>query len=636
MRERVRELWAAFVDGRLTDVELDELAAAISESPEVVDEFLADLEMVGLLGQLGVSEEEFVRSFRERLRAEDDVSGLLRAVGRRISEEARRKGARVSTRKRPAAVRRRWHFLPYVAAAAAAAVVLGLLFLLPGVGGVGGDRTDGLAVSPEDRPAAQETSEARQPENEPGKPEGLSVDERIEIVAAPEPESVEIDEIPTGFSGERVARTEDTNDPETAGEPELAAEPDTHATMDTTRNPASVGFVRGKARYRRRDGAKSFQVIDGIRFGPGDSLDTLLGAVRIDFEGAAVFCGKGVRLSFVPSGLRVEDGEIVCDVSGGADRLGVLTADGVVRHIGTRFSVKVLPGETVVTVAEGEVELETTAGKARLSEGLQAEMSRGREPGRPRKVDAVHEMAWVRGLFPRVTTGLEVFLPLGEGAGHVAHGITRAGTPINLTVPEEGAAWIEGGLAARKVTTVASETPASALTRACKRTNEITIEAWVRSASTAQSGPARIISLSVDRYNRNFTLAQGVFQGPSSVYVARLTTTDTNRNGLPELVTPVGSLNTRLTHVVYTREADGTERIYLNGAERASGKRGGDLSNWDENYRLLLFNELTEDRPWLGEIYLAAIYSRALSRAEVLQNRDAGLLAKAATTNGGR
>jgi hypothetical protein len=77
--------------------------------------------------------------------------------------------------------------------------------------------------------------------------------------------------------------------------------------------------------------------------------------------------------------------------------------------------------------------------------------------------------------------------------------------------------------------------------------------------------------------------------------------------------------------VVYTRDASGVARIYLDGLEVTSGVVGGDLSNWDSTYQLLLTNELTGDRPWLGELHLVAIYDRALDILEVERNFQVGV-----------
>jgi len=76
--------------------------------------------------------------------------------------------------------------------------------------------------------------------------------------------------------------------------------------------------------------------------------------------------------------------------------------------------------------------------------------------------------------------------------------------------------------------------------------------------------------------------------------------------------------------VIYTRDAAGVATIYVDGTVQASGTVGGDLSNWNGGYRLALANELTGNRPWLGELHLVAVFDRALSAAEVSQNYNAG------------
>jgi hypothetical protein len=56
-------------------------------------------------------------------------------------------------------------------------------------------------------------------------------------------------------------------------------------------------------------------------------------------------------------------------------------------------------------------------------------------------------------------------------------------------------------------------------------------------------------------------------------------TTTTGDNGSnPSVSTPAGSLSTDLTHVVYTRDAAGQARVYLDNVEVVSATIGGDLS----------------------------------------------------------
>jgi uncharacterized repeat protein (TIGR01451 family) len=212
--------------------------------------------------------------------------------------------------------------------------------------------------------------------------------------------------------------------------------------------------------------------------------------------------------------------------------------------------------------------------------------------------------------------GLQVLYTFREGSGTTVHDVSGVGVPLDLEMSDGSAVtWVPGGgLAIDSATLIASAGPATKVISACQGSNEITIDAWVRPANTTQDGPARIVTLSRDAYNRNFTLGQGLWGTlPSALYDVRLRTTATDDSGEPSLSTPDGSLTTELTHVVYTRDASGQARIYIDDVEQASGTVGGDFSNWDGGFRLALANELTGGRPWLGEFHLVAIYSRALS-----------------------
>ncbi len=91
------------------------------------------------------------------------------------------------------------------------------------------------------------------------------------------------------------------------------------------------------------------------------------------------------------------------------------------------------------------------------------------------------------------------------------------------------------------------------------------------------------------------------------------------------LAAPGSAVVPRLTHVVYTRDRKGRAVFYLDGKKRAVESVGGDLSAWDGRFCLALCNELTRDRPWLGELYRIAIYDGALSQEEVSRNFQGGL-----------
>jgi hypothetical protein len=220
----------------------------------------------------------------------------------------------------------------------------------------------------------------------------------------------------------------------------------------------------------------------------------------------------------------------------------------------------------------------------------------------------------------RVTDGLLAFYTFDEGSGLTVLDTSGVGEPLDLTVDSGTVYWISGGLAISDVALLKSAEPATKIIEACKATNEISIEAWVKPANTTQAGPARIVTLSKNLSYRNFTLGQ---QG--NTYDQRLLTTDTDINGRPSLATPKGFLSTKLTHVLYTFNDSGIARIYVNGTEASTRTVGGNLSKWNETYHLGLANEMTLNRAWLGELYLVAIYSRALSPQEIDQNFQAGV-----------
>jgi hypothetical protein len=200
----------------------------------------------------------------------------------------------------------------------------------------------------------------------------------------------------------------------------------------------------------------------------------------------------------------------------------------------------------------------------------------------------------------RVSLGLQVLYTFEEVEGATVLDISGVGEPLDLDISDTSAVtWVPGGLSIDAPAIISSSGPATKVIDACRISNEVTLEAWVRPANVSQKGPARILTLSSDTLARDFTLGQGLWGSkPADLYDVRLRTSTTSDNGRSSLSTAAGSLTTELTHVVYTRDASGVARIYLDGVQRALGPVGGDFSNWDTSFRLALANELTEDRPW--------------------------------------
>jgi hypothetical protein len=213
-----------------------------------------------------------------------------------------------------------------------------------------------------------------------------------------------------------------------------------------------------------------------------------------------------------------------------------------------------------------------------------------------------------------VTNTPLVLYTFEEGSGTTVRDVSGVGTPLNLTIGSSAAVtWnASGSLTITSPTTIASSGPATKLNSVLKASNAMTLEAWFKPANTTQGGPARIVSLSQDKYLRNLTLGQ-----ESSSYDLRLRTTSTDTNGKPNKTSAAGTVTTALTHLVYTRNSSGFVKLYINGVEQLNSTVGGDFSNWADTYRLILGNELTGDRPWLGRLHRVAIYDHAFGATDV-------------------
>ncbi len=225
----------------------------------------------------------------------------------------------------------------------------------------------------------------------------------------------------------------------------------------------------------------------------------------------------------------------------------------------------------------------------------------------------------------RVTENLQVLFDFSEGGGNQVLDISGVGTPINLLIRDPLTIdWLSGqGISIRGNSSIFSEEKPIRLIESLIETNEISMEAWIRSDKIFQAGPARIISISKDNFHRAATLA---YDGNNAFYnyVGRLNTTYSDVNGSPDLTTDQDFISLNLHHVVYTHAKSGEEKIFVNGVELMSGIRLGDFSSMTDDYRLSLSNEIGGERPWLGAFYLAAIYNKALDNHEVMQNFTAG------------
>lgn len=244
--------------------------------------------------------------------------------------------------------------------------------------------------------------------------------------------------------------------------------------------------------------------------------------------------------------------------------------------------------------------------------------------------DKIFDSAGIRSIEHREQVPLDLDInPSGQ--------ITRTETGITLN---RGAAIISARLRQPDDKKIPKIIPA------CRKSNALSIEAWVRSAAATlpenAEAPPRIVTLSKDISTRNFLLAQGGAESREGgdFYGVRLRRTrdgKTDANGLPPLVSRRGALTTQLSYVAFTRDRDGTARLYVNGVDQSDASRPadfrGDFSEWDDSFQLAIGNEITRNRPWAGDLQRIAIYSRALSPAEIEQSYFPALRAQLTLAN---
>ena len=219
----------------------------------------------------------------------------------------------------------------------------------------------------------------------------------------------------------------------------------------------------------------------------------------------------------------------------------------------------------------------------------------------------------------RVQDGVLAFYDFADTEGAVVRDRSGVKPALDLQIDRPGNVQREkGSLEIRNTTAIRSTSAPSKILNAVKRSNAISVEVWFRPANLTQKGPARLFTISGNISNRNVTLGQegGALQ-------ARLRTTRTSNNGLPAIGTG-RLLKTELTHAIYTRDANGKARLFVNGKLAKEQSTTGTITNWNTNYRLALGNEFSGDRAWLGTLHLVAVYDRSLSETEVTQNFKAG------------
>jgi PKD repeat protein len=227
----------------------------------------------------------------------------------------------------------------------------------------------------------------------------------------------------------------------------------------------------------------------------------------------------------------------------------------------------------------------------------------------------------------RVTDGLQAEYHFNEGSESAVEDVSEVGSPLNLTILEQAkTTWGDGGyLTIDDGVVIESNDVAAKIIDACKISNELTLEAWVTRGATVKDGLEHWVAgiMSVETpWQRNC----GMGEVPDNDKMAsRIRTAGTGNVGGPAESDSGALLDAKLIHMVVTRASGGATKLYQNGVEiKEVAGDAGTFSSWDETYKLILVNHHNGNNPWLGSLHLVAVYSKALSLAEVEQNYSFG------------
>lgn len=211
-----------------------------------------------------------------------------------------------------------------------------------------------------------------------------------------------------------------------------------------------------------------------------------------------------------------------------------------------------------------------------------------------------------------------------EGKGSLAYDTSGVSPEADLTVSGNvtwDQAWgiIFGQGSRAQALTTSSQKIANLI----QTTGEYSIEVWASPANIAQT-KANIVSYSGSDAARDVTLGQSASQ-----YQAQTRSNKTDTNGNPPLLTSATAdvAQAALQHIVLTYDPVNGQRLYVNGqfTGDVDPSGGGSLANWDNTFALVLGNETTGDRQWLGEVRFLAVHDSALTSAQIQQNFNAGV-----------
>lgn len=239
--------------------------------------------------------------------------------------------------------------------------------------------------------------------------------------------------------------------------------------------------------------------------------------------------------------------------------------------------------------------------------------------------DKIGTISTIQAGAARTTDSLIALYYFSNGSGTIISDVSGFGSPLDLTIEGTNYSWGTDSLNFIPANRASNATDMNKIFNEITASNALTVEAWVMPAASSQGGPARIVTLSQNGSNRNFSLMQN-----GTSFQVRLRSGAGNNNG-SNFTLDGGTSNTSAPqHLVFTRAANEAGVLYQNGVVEDTQNFTGDFSAWGDTYDFGIGNEFSVDedntsRDFQGTFYVVAVYSKALSSTEVTANYTAGL-----------
>ena len=220
---------------------------------------------------------------------------------------------------------------------------------------------------------------------------------------------------------------------------------------------------------------------------------------------------------------------------------------------------------------------------------------------------------------PRVRDGLVALYEFGSLKGEIVpdrSGFLEA-ADTKLDDPE-AVRLADGSLTIDRPTRLRSLERVAKIADLVRVSGELTVEAWIEPVVQGEATSAGIVMMSNSTSQQNFALVQ-----TGGRFEARFRTSSTGTGEARPIRTPEASARPALTHLAFTRDRTGRARVFLDGEIVSEGTIAGSASDWEKT-TLVIGNGPRGREPWLGSVYLVAVYGRDLLADEVARNFRAG------------